>query len=115
MDTKTPNLFILVTMPDNSLWAVPATVVAESRALYYARIDTGDTEGVEFDKVFKEEVEFALNDNFELIDWAENNMDWDDVKTDAFRVETKPKEVDYQTGWIQGEKTISSLEGIKAL
>jgi hypothetical protein len=53
---------ILITMPDGSTWQVPAKFVAEHRARHYE--DEGDFAG---------EVDFALTDEYALLDWAGNN------------------------------------------
>lgn len=60
-----------VEMPDGSVWDIPARVVAEHRADYYAK--------KEGEHVRDEEIDFALSDRYELVDWARNNMNWSDV------------------------------------
>ena len=47
-----------------------------------------------------------MTDEYELQDWAANNMDWDDVKDYAKKADIEPIEVDYQEGWINGKKEI---------
>ena len=90
--------FLRVTMPDGSLWDVPARVIADNRAKYYAEGDPGE---------YEEEFRFTMDDNFELRDWAANNMDWDEVKSYAVKVEEPPQqEPDYQEGWVNGDKKI---------
>ncbi|MBG9944674.1 hypothetical protein ABE237_00735 [Brevibacillus formosus] len=86
-----------VTMPDGSKWDVPADLIAKNRAEYYSKRSS--------DTIYEEEVEFALSDNYELFDWAENNMNWKDVR--QFAVEVKaPDEPDYQEGWVNGDKEV---------
>ena len=87
---------IHITMPDGSIWAVPAEIVANHRADYYAKQN-----GEEYRK---EEYERTLSENGELLDWAENNMNWNDVAQAAFRV--RPGRVDYQEGWVNGPKKV---------
>ena len=89
-----------IKMPDLSIWQVPAHLIAENRAKYYA-----ERKGKE---LYLEEYEFTLNDDSILIDWATNNMDWEDVSQYATIIE-KP-EVDYQEGWINGEHSIIEEE-----
>lgn len=94
-----------VSMPDGSVWAVPARVIAEKRAAYYAEHDTGQKSGPEYDEVFRQEVELALDDPAEVIDFARNSMDWEDVATHAKQV--KPASpVDFQEGWVNGDMEI---------
>jgi hypothetical protein len=99
--------YLEVIMPDGSKWDIPAKIIAENRAKYYAEHDTDKTSGEEFDKVFKEEVELLLNDpdgEDVIIDWAANNMNWSDVKD--FAVKVSDMEVDYQEGWVNGDKEV---------
>lgn len=85
-----------VTMPDGSEWDVPAEIIAKNKAEHYYN---------EGDEDFKEEYEFTLSDNEELIDWAENNMNWEDVKQYALQIKG-PGELDYQKGWVNGDKEV---------
>ena len=91
-------------MPDGSKWDVPAEPIAEERARYYAEKDTGKTSGEEFEKAFNELVKDALEDTFEIIDWASNNMNWSDVEDVAENVSVM--DVDFQEGWVNGEKEV---------
>ena len=89
--------YLRVTMPDGSKWDVPTIFIAANRAKYYAEKDQ--------DTTYEEEFTFTLHDDFELQDWAANNMNWDDVKSHAVEVKL-PVEVDYQEGWVNGKKEI---------
>lgn len=89
--------YLRVTMPDGSKWDVPARLIAENRAKHYA--DDPDSS-------YEEEYEFTMSDDFELKDWAANNMDWDDVKEFAVKAPIEPIEPDFLEGWINGEKEI---------
>jgi hypothetical protein len=87
-----------IEMPDGSWWSVPARVIAENRARYYAASDS--------DTTFEKEFDFTLRDADELTDWASNNMNWADVAQHARRVEIPSASVDYQEGWVNGEKRV---------
>jgi hypothetical protein len=91
---------IHITMPDASIWAVPAEVVARHRADYYAK-DYGE-------KWREVEYQETLSNHVDLLDWAANNMNWKDVAKDAFRV--SPGRVDYQEGWVNGAKKVVEVE-----
>lgn len=85
-------------MPDSSLWQVPAYIIAKDRAEFYK------------EDGYQEEYDFAMENDYILLDWAMGNMDWDDVKQFATKVEQPDKEVDFQEGWINGEKEIVDIE-----
>lgn len=91
---------IHITMPDGSIWAVPAEIVAESLAFHHAKAD-----GVAY---LKEDYDNALSDHQLLLEWAENNMNWKDVAQAAFQV--SPGRVDYQEGWVNGAKRIMEVK-----
>ena len=67
-----------MTFSDGSIWEIPALFIAEHRAKYYSKKDK--------DTTFEKEIDFALTDEYEFEDWAQNNMDFSDVKVCAVRV-----------------------------
>ncbi len=95
---------IRISMPDGSEWDVPAGVVAHNRAVYYANLDTGNKSGADHTEKYQSELRYTLENHEELIDWAENNMNWSDVQHCATM--HKSGSVDYDYGWINGTKTI---------
>lgn len=96
---------LIVTFSDGSRWQIPAGFVATDRAAYYAKLDS-ERDGVDYDKVFGEEVEFALKNEFELIDWAKNNMDWVDVMGVAEKLDVKRAE--HRHEWANADMKVVS-------
>lgn len=93
-------------LSNGSTWQIPATIIARHRARYYAYNDTKMAENhPEYRKVYDSELECALSNDKELIDWAENNMDWVEVKFDAVCVKKAP-EADFQEAWINSYKLV---------
>jgi len=84
--------FIEIEMPDLTVWRVPAEVVAASRAAEYP-----DEPEVYAD---------TLASRSELLDWAANNMNWEDVAARAVKVRTDVLQPDYQEGWVNGPKRV---------
>lgn len=91
--------YLRVTMPDGTQWDVPAGAIAENRAGSFHPVGTVQ---------YADEIETTLKDDFTLMDWAENNMNWIDVKFHAVQVGA-PK-VDYQAGWVNGPKKVVERE-----
>ena len=89
--------YLRVTMPDGSKWDVPALLIVQHRAREIVKIDSQTS----FDK----EVEYALSDEYEITDWAANNMNWKDVVLQA-QIVSEDREIDYQEGWINGDQEI---------
>jgi len=96
-----PEKYLRITMPDGSKWDVPARLVAENRAKYYAEKNPDNPS----QSTYEEEFEYAMSDDYELKDWAAGNMDWEDVEEFAVR-HLGPDDPDYQEGWVNGEKEI---------
>ena len=103
------NKYLIVTMSDNSQWKIPAQYIAELRAKYYATSDCEKDKSLVYSNVFKEEVEYALTDTCEIVDWASNNMNWSDVKDIAWELPSKKKELDFEDEWPNANKEIVEL------
>ena len=69
---------ILVTFTNGEVYKVPAMDIAVPRASYYADRDVQDDPQLQWQDVYDNEVANALDDPIELLDWFQNNMDWDD-------------------------------------
>lgn len=89
-----------VTMPDGSVWAVPVQLIATKRAEYYAH-EFGDDL---YRSLAEDTLPLFRSDDFEIVDWASNNMNWSDVQHSARCVSTG--DVDYDDGWDNGEKCV---------
>lgn len=95
--------YLLVEMPDFSVWRVPVQVIADAMTDYYVEQCGEDREKA------KTETELLFTENeFEIEYWASENMDWDAVKPHAVRV--SDGEVDYREGWINGIKCVTDDE-----
>lgn len=95
--------FLRVEMPDGSKWDVPCEVIARKRTEYYAGVDGFKEGSREWEEEFKRSM-----DDYELEDWASNNMNWEDVQSIARKVaDLPPPEVDYQEGWVNGDNRIA--------
>jgi hypothetical protein len=82
-------------------YEVPARVIAENRAKYYA-----ETDGYELDSnEYFDEVNRALDDEFLIFDWVQNNMDWYGLEPYAVWVENKS--INLEDEWESGNHTIS--------
>lgn len=94
----------------HGLFDIPASVIAEDRAKYYAKLDSERGEGL-YGDIYRKELEYTLDDNSELLDWAANNIDWKDVEQHASPVieQIKPptREEIYQA-WTNAKKKVIS-------
>ena len=105
---STPMKVLSITMPDGSIWHVPARPLAEERARYYACERYGHAEG---SAEFANEVEYSLATDVDLIDYVRNNMGWtaDLVRFGAQQVKP-PKPVDYAQAWNEAEHELLDVD-----
>ncbi len=93
--------YMFIRMPDQSVWRVPTYLIADTRNAYYDSIGKDPQET-------RAETAALFENPDEIADWAENNMDWDEVRPYAQIV--KNGEIDYQAGWCEGDKTFAGSE-----
>lgn len=93
---------LIIQFSKGSKYEILASKIAENRAEYYTIAD-----GYEINSEhFLCEVKHALEDEFEIFDWVQNNMNWDDlVKLGVKRIESE--EFDPDKEWNDGNHTIS--------
>lgn len=85
-------MFLQVTMHDGSVWNVPVELIIDDRT------ETRGCEREETEEFFKQCPE-------DLIDWAENNMNWSDVVASSYLIK-RSNGPDYQNSWVNGDKKI---------
>ena len=86
-----------VTMPDGSMWEVPLEAIAEHRADYFAARRSGNRMSL---------IQQAMKKPGILKEWAQNEMDWDHVKSVAVQVKRPDHESMLQEGWVNGHAVI---------
>ena len=72
-------------MPNGAVFLINAIHIAENWARYYADKEASPLEAV---KVLNEEIKIVMEDPSELIDWAQNNMDWSDLSHLSSQIES---------------------------
>lgn len=90
---------LIVTMPNGVDYAVPVEFIARNRAEHYANEYSGDISA----SLKEDTIPLFESDEFEIRDWASNNLNWSDVKGHAVMLVKKTSEHDFQEGWINGE------------
>ena len=91
-----------IEMPDGSTWAIPVSVVAIDRATYYVK--EGEYKTLQ-ESLDDDTLPLFIDNEYDIHDWAANNMNWSDVKRRAVKI--KDPDVDYQDGWMNGEYKIT--------
>jgi hypothetical protein len=94
--------FLIVKFHKGVTYKIPAVFIARNRAYYYKEVDGYEEDSQEY----LDEVNFALEDEFELFDWVHNNMNWSDLKDVAIRFKEED-EFDPEEEWDEGNHTIS--------
>lgn len=101
--------YIYVNFSNGETFRVPATTVAHDRATYYANHDVAlqlREPSKEWMEVYKKEREYALGDDYELTDWSQNNMNWEDIEEDAELWKNETKVVDKHEEWMNSDLEI---------
>lgn len=88
---------LIIKFSNAEKFEIPARIIAEHRANYYASLDGYEKESNEW----YNEINFALNDEYEIIDWTANNMDWKDLE--PFAVKVEPESFNYEENWGDAE------------
>lgn len=94
-------MHLIVTFSNGEQFKIPQDVIAKDRADYYAMKEGHDRET--YNRVYKEEIEFAKNNTEVLRDWASNSMDWEDVKHKAVKLESDNTS-NKSEEWVNAEK-----------
>ena len=88
-----------VRFSNGDIFTIPARVIAENRADHYSSLDGYDKASNEWEA----EVQNALNDEYEIYDWAGNNMDWKDLEPYSQREDQDFDEFDYEDNWTDAK------------
>lgn len=88
-----------VTMPDGSKWGVPVDMIARDRATFYADEFGGDIER----SLAEDTIPLFESSDYEIYDWAVNNMDWSDFDGHHVKVSEAPQP-DFEEAWLNGAK-----------
>lgn len=87
------NKNIHVTFPNDEIWAITVKEIADNKAEYYAGVD-----GVTKDEALKEVLELFESDDYEIEDWAINNMNFSDFENVT---PVKESSYDLDNGWCE--------------
>ncbi len=93
------NKYMTVEMPDGSKWGVPVEMIARNRAAHYAKEFDGDIDR----SLTEDTIPLFESDDFEIEDWAVNNMNWSDFNGHQVRI-VEAQEPDFQEAWMNGAK-----------
>lgn len=99
--------YLFIEFPNGEVFKVPAEVVAEDRAAYYAELDSERYEDTTYEEVFNDEKEHALSDRLELLDWAGNNMNWGDLEDEAEKVDLD-RSISYEDEFTNADLSVGS-------
>lgn len=93
---------------NGQVWRVNALFIARDRAQYYATLDFGRGDVDDPDKAIQDEIDYAMSDTYELIDWMKNNMGWVDVEPHA-RYIPQSKASDLNRLYLNAEMTVRDV------
>jgi len=88
-----------LTFDSGEKWQIPLEFVAKHRANYYK--GRAEEKG-EDDFNYEEEVDYIMTDDYEGIDWLQNNMDYEEFKDVVIKIPALPRDSD----WINAASEI---------
>jgi len=87
--------YLTVKMPDGSVYGVPVEMIARNRAAHYSHEFDGDIE-----RSLKEDtIPLFESDDYEIQDWAVNNMNWSDFDGHQVNISDASKP-DFEDAWL---------------
>lgn len=95
-----------IEMPDGSVWGVPVTMIARSRAEHYANEFNDDVER----SLAEDTLPLFAQDEYAIEDWAANNMDWSDFDGHQVKITDAPPP-DFQEAWMNGKRGFVLTDG----
>lgn len=93
--------WIQVTFSNGETWEIPASVVAEDRTSYYTKKD--GLSPADSNAEYRQSME-----DYELIDWACNNMNWEDVEGYAKLIRRQAPNRHLE--WVNADKKVAVHE-----
>ena len=87
------------TTSTGDVWRVPTLIIAKNRAAYYQNKNGESLE----ESLKNDTIPFFEEDDFEIEDWARNNMDWAEVENYAEKLVSKGP--DMQEEWVNPEES----------
>ncbi len=96
--------YLTLQMDDGSIYGIPVDVIARHRAANYADEFGGDIER----SLAEDSLPLFEDDDYNVIDWAANNMDWSDVKDHAVQLQG-PQPIDFDRAWIHTPKRVEEV------
>ena len=88
----------LYTDMGDKIFIISAEIIADSRARYIMK---EEEEGLTPEDIYKEVYKETLADDYEIRNWASNNMNWEDVKDKGVWIPKKPKtEEERSSAWV---------------
>jgi hypothetical protein len=92
-----------VIFANGDMWDIPVEIIARNRAEYYASTDPDFKDDI--NKSLEEDtIPLFESDYYEIKDWAQNNMNWKDVKHRALFVGRVDSMFAYEEMWTNPEE-----------
>ena len=95
-------------MPNGLIYQITAADIASHQARDFAKRRKAELglNPEQFLDLFRAEYSRIIKDNTLILDWAENNMEWEDVSGYAEILNDPIPGVDLHEGWINAPKVI---------
>lgn len=92
-------------MADGTKWGVPVEIIALNRATHYAYEFDGDVAR----SLAEDTMPLFDSEDFEIEDWAVNNMNWSDFDGHQVKLEDAVA-IDFENDWLHSAKEVEDIE-----
>lgn len=100
----TEKKYLTLAIEDGSIYGIPLEIIARNRAENYKDEFANDIER----SLAEDTLPLFEDDPFEAVDWASNNMNWEDVQEHAVQLRG-PEPIDFQSAWNMAPKAVQSF------
>lgn len=102
--------FLQIKFADGSIYEVPTSIIAQDRAEYY--FENNKDEFATIEDAMTDTTELFASDEYEITDWAQNNMNWAEVVPHARMIGYEPPAKDWANADITMHDASAVIEPI---
>ena len=102
--------YLRVHFSNGDIYDIPTIEIAKNRAAYYMKevYPALDPASAEFNAIYEDEMNDIMEKDYELKDWASNDMDWVELEPHARLISSIPIELNDE--FCNAEKEIINKE-----
>ncbi len=104
--------YLQITFSDNKTYLIPAYIIVKPKAQYWTEKDLERERkskhypnDIDIQKMYDDNFNAIMDDDYEIKEWASNSMKWEDMKDFAIEIENSYI-IDYDRDFINTEMKV---------